>query len=160
MPAQHRSWIVLFCLLLLASLPIAAQVSASLSGRVTGPDRRSHRGRQRHRAESGHRGHPLDHHRPGRALRIAGAAHRPSTRFARSRTASLSRSAPASCWSSARTRPPTCSLQVGKVTEQVKVESNVPVVNTTTQDISGLIGEKEIKDAAAERAQLRSAARR
>src|SRR5580704_5507630 len=35
MPAQHRSWIVLFCLLLLASLPIAAQVSASLSGRVT-----------------------------------------------------------------------------------------------------------------------------
>jgi hypothetical protein len=36
-------------------------------------------------------------------------------------------------------------LQVGKVTEQVKVDSNVPVVNTSTQDISGLIGEKEVK---------------
>ncbi len=37
------------------------------------------------------------------------------------------------------------SLQVGKVSEQVKVESNVQVVNTSTQDISGLVGEKEIK---------------
>ncbi len=36
-------------------------------------------------------------------------------------------------------------LQLGKVTEQVQVESNVPVVSTSTQDISGLIGEKEIK---------------
>ena len=36
-------------------------------------------------------------------------------------------------------------LHVGKVTEQVKVGSDVPVVNTSTQDISGLIGEKEIK---------------
>ena len=50
------------------------------------------------------------------------------------------------------------NLQVGKVTEQVKVESNVPVVNTSTQDISGLVGEKEDEDAAAERTQLRSAA--
>jgi hypothetical protein len=37
------------------------------------------------------------------------------------------------------------SLQVGKVTEQLKVESDVPVVNTSTQDISGLVGEKEVK---------------
>ena len=37
------------------------------------------------------------------------------------------------------------SLQVGKVSEQVKVVANVPVVNASTQDISGLIGEKEIK---------------
>jgi TonB-dependent Receptor Plug Domain len=37
------------------------------------------------------------------------------------------------------------SLKVGQVTEQVKVESDVPVVSTTTQDISGLVGEKEIK---------------
>ncbi len=36
-------------------------------------------------------------------------------------------------------------LQVGKVTEQVKVTDNVPVVNTSTQDISGLVGEKEVK---------------
>ena len=37
------------------------------------------------------------------------------------------------------------SLQVGKVTEQVTVTSDVPIVNTTTQDISGLISEKEVK---------------
>ena len=36
-------------------------------------------------------------------------------------------------------------LQVGKVTEQVKVTDNVPVVNASTQDISGLVGEKEVK---------------
>jgi Carboxypeptidase regulatory-like domain/TonB-dependent Receptor Plug Domain len=37
------------------------------------------------------------------------------------------------------------SLKVGSVTEQVKVVANTPVVNATTQDISGLVGEKEIK---------------
>ena len=36
-------------------------------------------------------------------------------------------------------------LKVGSVSEQVKVTDNVPVVNTSTQDISGLVGEKEIK---------------
>ena len=37
------------------------------------------------------------------------------------------------------------SLPLGKVTEQVKVVADVPVVSTTTQDISGLVGEKQIK---------------
>ena len=37
------------------------------------------------------------------------------------------------------------SLKVGKVTEQVKVVSDVAMVNATTQDISGLVGEKEVK---------------
>jgi Carboxypeptidase regulatory-like domain len=37
------------------------------------------------------------------------------------------------------------SLKVGKVTEQVKVVADVPVVSATTQDISGLVGEKEVK---------------
>ena len=37
------------------------------------------------------------------------------------------------------------SLKVGNVSEQVKVVADAPVVNTTTQDISGLVGEKEIK---------------
>ena len=36
------------------------------------------------------------------------------------------------------------SLKVGKVNEQVKVWRR-PVVNATTQDISGLVGEKEVK---------------
>ena len=37
------------------------------------------------------------------------------------------------------------SLKVGNVTEQVRVDQNVSVVNTTTQDISGLVGEREVK---------------
>ena len=37
-------------------------------------------------------------------------------------------------------------LQIGKVSEQVKVVADVPIVSTTTQDISGLVGEKQVKD--------------
>jgi hypothetical protein len=37
------------------------------------------------------------------------------------------------------------SLKVGQVTEQVKVVADVSMVNATTQDITGLVGEKEVK---------------
>src|SRR5215469_4541956 len=36
-------------------------------------------------------------------------------------------------------------LKVGQVTEQVKVEESTVLVNATTKDISGLVGEKEVK---------------
>ncbi|HEY4049926.1 MAG TPA: carboxypeptidase regulatory-like domain-containing protein [Acidobacteriaceae bacterium] len=38
------------------------------------------------------------------------------------------------------------SLQIGKVTEQVKVVADASIVSVTTQDISGLVGEKEVKE--------------
>jgi hypothetical protein len=38
------------------------------------------------------------------------------------------------------------SLPVGNVNEQVTVEGDAALVNATTQDISGLVGEKEIKE--------------
>src|SRR5215813_8775288 len=38
------------------------------------------------------------------------------------------------------------SLKVGQVAEQVKVEADAVLVNATTQDISGLVAEKEVKD--------------
>ncbi len=38
------------------------------------------------------------------------------------------------------------SLQVGQVSEQVKVTEDVPVLSLTTQDISGLVGERQVKD--------------
>jgi Carboxypeptidase regulatory-like domain len=38
------------------------------------------------------------------------------------------------------------SLRVGRVNEQVKVTEDAPVVNLTTQDISGVVGEKQVKD--------------
>ena len=37
-------------------------------------------------------------------------------------------------------------LRVGHVSEQVKVSEDAPVVNLTTQDISGLVGERQVKD--------------
>ena len=36
------------------------------------------------------------------------------------------------------------SLRVGRVSEQVKVTEDAPVVSLTTQDISGLVGEREV----------------
>jgi hypothetical protein len=38
------------------------------------------------------------------------------------------------------------TLKVGSVSEQVKVVADAPMVNATTQDISGLVGEKEVKE--------------
>jgi Carboxypeptidase regulatory-like domain/TonB-dependent Receptor Plug Domain len=38
------------------------------------------------------------------------------------------------------------TLKVGNVSEQVKVVADAPIVNPTTQDISGLVGEKEVKE--------------
>ncbi len=38
------------------------------------------------------------------------------------------------------------TLQVGQVQQQVKVTENVPIVNASTQDISGLVGEQQIRD--------------
>ncbi len=37
------------------------------------------------------------------------------------------------------------TLQVGQVQQQVTVTENVPVVNSSTQDISGLVGEQQIR---------------
>ena len=38
------------------------------------------------------------------------------------------------------------TLQVGQVQQQVKVTENVPIVNASTQDISGLVGEQQIRE--------------
>jgi len=37
-------------------------------------------------------------------------------------------------------------LRVGQVSEQVKVTEDAPLVSLTTQDISGLVGERQVKD--------------
>jgi hypothetical protein len=38
------------------------------------------------------------------------------------------------------------SLQIGQVQQQANVNENVPVVNASTQDISGLVGAEQIRD--------------
>ena len=37
-------------------------------------------------------------------------------------------------------------LRLGRVNEQVKVTADAPLVNLSTQEVSGLVGEKEVKD--------------
>src|SRR5579863_1958138 len=38
------------------------------------------------------------------------------------------------------------ALQVGEVKAQVTVKEDAPIVNTTTRDISGLVGERQVKE--------------
>ena len=38
------------------------------------------------------------------------------------------------------------ALKLGQVTEQVKVNADAPVVSTSSADISGLVGEQQVKD--------------
>ena len=38
------------------------------------------------------------------------------------------------------------ALRLGQTQEQVKVNENAPIVSTTTSDISGLVGEQQVKD--------------
>src|SRR5215469_8191009 len=38
------------------------------------------------------------------------------------------------------------SLRVGQVNQEVRVDEDAPIVNVTTQDISGLVAERQIKD--------------
>ena len=49
-------------------------------------------------------------------------------------------------------------LRVGQVSEQIKVVEDSPVVNLTTQDISGLVGEQQVKDLPLNGRSYRSAA--
>jgi Carboxypeptidase regulatory-like domain len=37
-------------------------------------------------------------------------------------------------------------LRVGEINQQIKVESDTPMANVTTADISGLVGERQVKD--------------
>ena len=38
------------------------------------------------------------------------------------------------------------ALRVGQITEQVSVNADAPIVSLTTTDISGLVGEQQVKD--------------
>src|ERR1700688_3182160 len=38
------------------------------------------------------------------------------------------------------------TLRVGEVKEQVSVEGEAPIVNTTTREVSGLVGERQVKE--------------
>ncbi len=58
----------------------------------------------------------------------------------------LKRFAPESIWSSARTRRWISRLRLGASSQQVTVNADAPLVNVTAADISGLVGERQVKD--------------
>ena len=144
MLSKPRLWTALFSLCLVSSLPASSQVSAVLSGRVTDPT----------------------------GAVIAGATvTATSQETGISRTTVTNQSGlyelvalPIGHYSLSAKKPGfteqvrtgillvvgqdatvDLSLRVGEVTEQVKVEGDAELVNATTQDISGLVGEKEVK---------------
>ena len=49
-------------------------------------------------------------------------------------------------WSSVRMRLPTSLSRSEQVKQQITVNENVPVVNASTQEISGLVGEQQVRD--------------
>ena len=145
MSALYRlPWIVLLCLLSLSPLPVAAQVSASLSGRVldqTGAAISGASVTAENLDTAVTRSTVTD--QAGRYELLALPIGRYEVRAVKSGFAEQIRSGIQLVVGQDATAD--LKLQVGKVTEQVKVASNVSIVNTSTQDISGLVGEKEIK---------------
>ena len=49
-------------------------------------------------------------------------------------------------WSSTKRESVDLTLKIGAVTQQITVEGDAPMVSVTTQDISGLVGEQQVKD--------------
>ena len=47
------------------------------------------------------------------------------------------------------------TLKIGAISERFRVEAEVPVINVTSADISGLVGEQQVKDLPAQREKLR-----
>ncbi|MGB8770977.1 MAG: carboxypeptidase regulatory-like domain-containing protein, partial [Candidatus Korobacteraceae bacterium] len=145
MPAKcHRPWVVLLSLLLLWSLPAGAQVSASLSGRVTDQTGSAITGASVTATDLDtglSRSTITD--QAGRYQLIALPVGKYEIRAAKSGFAEQVRTGILLVVGQDATAD--ISLQIGKVSEQVKVVADVPIVNPTTQDISGLVGEKEVK---------------
>src|SRR5262245_9663450 len=50
-------------------------------------------------------------------------------------------------------------LEVGDLLQEVRIVAEVPIVNTTTAQISGVVGEREVKDLPAQWPELRHADR-
>ena len=135
---------VLLCLFLLYVLPAASQVTANLSGRVTDQSGAAITGAA---VTAKNVGTGLTRNtitgQAGRYHLVALPVGRYEIRASKSGFAEQVRSGIILAVGQDATA--NMSLQVGQRSEQVKVTSDVPIVNTTTQDLSGLIGEREIK---------------
>ncbi len=142
--SSRRHWITLLSLLLLLSAPALAQVSAALSGRITD------------QAGAGLPGATVTAKDTDMGISretvtdTAGRYELPALPVGRYEV-TATRSGFAVAVRSGinlvvgQDAAADLSLKVGNVTEQVRVDANVSMVNTTTEDISGLVGEREVK---------------
>jgi len=145
MPADHRYLrFLLPCLLVLYALPATGQVTAKLSGRVTDQTGAAITGAAvtAKNVDTGLTRNTITD-QAGRYQLVALPIGSYELRAAKSGFAEEVRSGIVLVVGQDATAD--MSLHVGKVNEQVQVTSDVPIVNTTTQDISGLISEKEVK---------------
>jgi hypothetical protein len=144
MSLVRRHWIAVVFLLCLFSLPVSAQVSAAISGRVTD---------QSGAVVSGATVTAKDTDTGTSRTSITDAAGRyellalPVGRY----EVEVQKSGFAAALRSGivlvvgQDAEANLTLKVGDVNEQVRVVADVPIVNATTQDISGLVPEQAIK---------------
>ncbi|MEA2264091.1 MAG: hypothetical protein QOJ51_6916 [Acidobacteriaceae bacterium] len=141
---SRRHWIALLSLLLVFSVPAVAQVSAALSGRVTD------------QAGAGLPGATVTAKDTDMGIAretvtdTAGRYELPALPVGRYEVTATKSGFAVAVRSGidlvvGQDAAADLSLKVGNVTEQVRVDANVSVVNTTTEDISGLVGEREVK---------------
>ncbi len=145
MPAQcRRAWIVVLSLLFLSSISAVAQVSASLSGRVTDPTGAVVAGATvtANNVDTGVSRSAITD-QAGRYELLALPVGRYELRAVKAGFAEQVRSG--ILLVVGQDANADMRLQIGQVSEQVKVVADVPIVSPTTQDISGLVGEKEVK---------------
>ena len=144
MLSKPRLWTALFSLCLVSSLPAFSQVSAVLSGRVTDPTGAVIAGATvtatsqetgiSRTTTTNHAGMyelmalPIGHYQLSAKKTGFGEQVRTGILLVVGQDATVD-----------------LSLKVGELTEQVKVEGDAELVNATTQGISGLVGEKEVK---------------
>jgi len=141
---SRRHWIAVLSLLLVFSVPAVAQVSAALSGRVTD------------QAGAGLPGATVTAKDTDMGISretvtdAAGRYELPALPVGRYEVTATKSGFAVAVRSGinlvvGQDAAADLSLKVGNVTEQVRVDANVSVVNTTTEDISGLVGEREVK---------------
>ena len=144
LPDHRKLWFLFLCLFVLYVPSAVAQVTANLSGRVTDQTGAAITGAAvtAKNVDTGLTRNTITD-QAGRYQLVALAIGRYELRASKPGFAEQVRSGIVLVVGQDATAD--MSLQVGKVSEQVKVTSDVPIVNTTTQDISGLINEKEVK---------------
>jgi hypothetical protein len=145
MSANRRLWVLVLSFLWLCSLPVGAQVSAGLSGRVTDQTGAVVPGAivTADNLDTG-LSRTVVTDQAGRYELVALPIGHYDVRAKKDGFAERVRTGISLLVGQDATVD--LSLPVGNVNEQVKVVADAPIVNATTQDISGLVGEKEVKE--------------